>query len=442
MANNEGRDLRRSEPPRRKSVIAVWAAAAVRPAALQVVVAISTAASISGATLLSSDAADHWQEGLRQQIAWSAALQEDVRYLYQDEAPPAWQVEVDRVIGARLAQLSTAPGPTGVLATVEAESRARTAAQSRVAHEGTDTLLGSDRYRLPGGGVDVPRRLADLRRQHATPQPQSTLREGDLTFQYASIFAACSVPLVALQLLVAAWRRRRSRGRRLAPGPPVNGTISEPFVPHGRSNAFLRGVATAAPTLAWVAIAVLPAVQLHFAKEEQRMRLAAARQSVEVTTAIACGSMLNGYSDLSLRTLLDTWAMSVAEQLSAPELADADIATAVTAVAEQRESALPELDTIHDVMSRTPEVADGVDPAAVASLTASPAELRGLSDLQRHTADDANLAGQRASLLNLSIFLAALAATIQRARGGRLGQAAGLVLLLGAATSGVLALVP
>jgi hypothetical protein len=136
---------------------------------------------VSLATLLCtwqfSQAGGAYQDAVREDVKRQAAVQEDVRHLYADEAPPAFLVASEEARAEALSAL----GKDNQLAVSEHALASRTAFSLRHA-AAPELLVGNDTYRTRNLGYDVPRRLANA--QERSPEiyalnPDATLREGD-----------------------------------------------------------------------------------------------------------------------------------------------------------------------------------------------------------------------------------------------------------------------
>src|SRR5687767_14478347 len=71
----------------------------------QAAVTVGVAVTATVGALLASEAGGAWEESVREQIQHAAAMGEDVRYVYADEAPVAFDLAVSR---ARIAELPAA----------------------------------------------------------------------------------------------------------------------------------------------------------------------------------------------------------------------------------------------------------------------------------------------------------------------------------------------
>lgn len=124
-----------------------------------------------------SQAGGAYQDAVREDVKRQAAVQEDVRHLYADEAPPAFLVAAEEARAEALSAL----GKDNRVAVSEHALASRTAFSLRQAAP-PEILVGNDTYLTRNLGYDVPRRLADV--QEHSPEmyalnPDATLREGD-----------------------------------------------------------------------------------------------------------------------------------------------------------------------------------------------------------------------------------------------------------------------
>src|SRR3954452_18646002 len=129
-------------------------------AALLATAAIVAAILAARASFLTGDASGKWQLALRTEVKRSAAVLEDVRYLYQTESSIA-----TAIAEARIRRRELLAAATGQPAAVQQALRLEASVQgSRVDAFGPSSELASDpAYALPAGGLDLGKRLADLR---------------------------------------------------------------------------------------------------------------------------------------------------------------------------------------------------------------------------------------------------------------------------------------
>jgi hypothetical protein len=175
--------------------------------------AILAALITTRASILSSDGSGDWQTGLRDEVKRSAAVQEDVRYVYQNLLPLAMTIETAR---ARIVALRQAlvdhPESTARL-------QLEIGTQEQVVQNLTSASPLSSRtdLALPSGGWDLGKTLADQRNQ--TPDlvaldPDADVAAGDIAAAKARRVTLATIP-IGLGVLFAAlaepfvsWRRR------------------------------------------------------------------------------------------------------------------------------------------------------------------------------------------------------------------------------------------
>ena len=373
---------------------------------LQAAVTLVVALLVTVAALLSSDATSAWQSSVRQEIRRSAAIIESVRYVYSDEAAVALEVALVESRAARL--------PDG-----EGDAARRVAAVLKQSHEGTDHILGTPRYRLEGGGYDLARRLADVRRASADLariNPDTALERGDRRSDLASILATLTIPVVLLYVAIEAWARIRQRRRIPEPASsretPDQDQMDVGLIPRPWSVPSARRLGVALAFGAWLIVTLLPGPQLRFSNEEQRAQSMAARLGVESSTAVFASSLLNSFQITTQQRLLALDLRGGAMLQSAmstprPELRDALVAEAGRAIVAVKRSRLAT-----EPMARTPSSADGVDKAALTAVTTSLPRAFAIVREQNRTVEDAEIAGQRANRSGLALLLAALALSL------------------------------
>jgi hypothetical protein len=166
------------------------------------------------ATWLSSDASDAWQSAVRTEVKRSAGAVGDVRYLYQSELP-----QVVAVLRARMLQrelVAAAAGQAGsTLRALTIEAGAQAGLLGAI--EPSLELATKPDYALPSGGVDLGRRLADLRA--TTPDlvaldPDAIAAAGDATAAKARAMTLALLP-ISLSALLGALAQPFGRRRRL-----------------------------------------------------------------------------------------------------------------------------------------------------------------------------------------------------------------------------------
>jgi hypothetical protein len=182
-------------------------------AILLTIAAVVAAAIGFRAASISGSASDSWQSALRTEVKRSAAAMEDVRYLYQSELPIAIQIVEARILQAQLLDASQGvSGATKQTLLLEASVQA----QMITALSPSSDLATKPAYALPSGGLDLGKRLADLRAQHQellALDPDGLQASGDRLAHKAEVMTLALLPtsLAAfLGVLAQAFKRRRT----------------------------------------------------------------------------------------------------------------------------------------------------------------------------------------------------------------------------------------
>ena len=176
--------------------------------------AAAVAAAIVGfrVSAISGDASGHWQSAVRLEVKRSTSAQETVRYLYNTEVPLAITIMRARLI---LQALDAIPASqSGSAMAVAIEKSVQT--QILKALEPSSELTGAA-YALEGGGVDLGKRLADLRAAppddlkvdpDATQAPGDTLSDKAVRMSIALVFFGFCGFIGAMAQTFEEWRRR------------------------------------------------------------------------------------------------------------------------------------------------------------------------------------------------------------------------------------------
>jgi hypothetical protein len=184
-----------------RSVAALLAAAAVVAAILA-----------ARAAFLSSEASGGWQRALREEVKRGAAVSEQIRHVYGSEARIANQVIQARVREEEYrAEAERQTGDAQGALLFEADVHRQAAEALAPASE----IASDERYLLPDGGVDIARRLADVRAQDpglTNIDPDVAQADGDRAARRALATIGAAVPVGVtffLGALAQAIRRRR-----------------------------------------------------------------------------------------------------------------------------------------------------------------------------------------------------------------------------------------
>jgi hypothetical protein len=176
--------------------------------------AAAMAAAIVGArvSMLSGEASGKWESAVRLEVKRAAGAQESVRYLYDVEVPLAIRIIEARLIETRLEALPSGQ-TSGQAVAIEKGVQIEVLKALEPSSDLTKPI-----YALPSGGVDLGKRLADLRQDHPdqlTLDPESTQTQGDLLAQKAERLSLALVPFGLCALLGVLAQAFASRRRQL-----------------------------------------------------------------------------------------------------------------------------------------------------------------------------------------------------------------------------------
>ena len=185
----------------------------IRVAVLLAVAAIAAALVGARVSILSNDASGKWQSSVRQEIKRSTAVEEDVRWLYENELPRIIQILQTRLV---IAALPTAPsGDANVDAAVARERKIQQDVLT-VLEDNFDPARAD--YSLPGGGVDLGKRLSELRASYPellNIDPIAVRNQGERLAYKATVMSVALVPLGLVGLLGALAQTFERRRREL-----------------------------------------------------------------------------------------------------------------------------------------------------------------------------------------------------------------------------------
>lgn len=253
----------------------------------QVIVSILVALLLGGATFTANQAAGKWQSATREEVKWSTAALETLRFVYTDEAPEAYSIASSQN-RADVLEKFTYPGDTGPIE-AEAATARETAAQEIFGLKGSNALI-AEKYLLPGGGYDIARRLGDERKADPLSINSATddMAEGDRLNAIAQAQALACVPIVLIwvagQAAVNVVRRRR-RSISLQPQADDVGIVPQPWIakPH-------RKKLTSAALTAWILLTLMPVAGLAVSTAGQRSDAESSRRAVRLSTDLLASS--------------------------------------------------------------------------------------------------------------------------------------------------------
>ena len=449
------------DPPTERAAARLhdWAAR-VRSNPAQVVVSVLIAALLAAGTWLAAQASGDWLQSTRLETRSMALTVEELRHLYQDQAPVALDLALLEVRADDFQDASdtvTSQGlatPGSRLAAAEAATLRKAAGELRAGLQQAGSSLLSADYERADHGYAVSTRLADaLTTAGADPQGvEDAVADGDERAAWALRLAALSVvAAAAFVVLRTAGNRHRpqadpaagstagsaSGGSSPGDGEDV-GLVPQPWQERTRAQRVAAGVAL----VAWLLLPVLTAAQLVLSSGSARDDAESSRRATTITGSLLASQLFSSFALRSQHQQVQLGMLSLARQFVAvgddvpgqSELASADAAAASTWA------------QVATAMTAPPTESDGVPPAVVAMVTSEPADYDTLLAAQHEAVDSSQRRGDAANLMTLALLLAAFTttATVLARRPGRGGAAATTTAALMAGTAlsiGVVAVV-
>ncbi|MFE6338206.1 hypothetical protein ACFVP3_36385 [Streptomyces sp. NPDC057806] len=373
---------------------------------------------IVGATLLATwqfkKAGDGYQDAAAEELKLQAAVQEEARHLYADEAPLAFRV-------------AAATGRAEVLGPLRDDGRLAASEFALAEQEAVslrdrarpEHLVGSDRYVDARNGYDVPRRLADQEKRNPADHrlaPDLTMTQGDrwalwgrisLAVAGAAILAALAAASV---LRPAAWRLpppSASGPRRLVRGidPIPQPATTAPDHRRGRQlHLLVVGL-----------LFTLPLFQLAAASGEQRAQAEASRQALQLGAAIVASGQRAAFLTQAVTASHVADIHATAREIAVLYEKDSPAVLHERAVAGAETRHASQLRMVAEHMGRAPTAADGVSAPSVAALRARPGDWPDMRTEQTRHKDLADAAGLRGLYLASATALAVLAEVLAAA---------------------------
>ena len=354
--------------------------------AVQLVSLLAAAVLALLAALAYSDANGAWQNGVRLEEARSSALQDQVRTVYGDEAPPTVRIILDEQIAAQLSRID----PDNGLARTQQMASANAAAAMRAAYmKWQPHSLAADRqYRTLSGGSDVIARLRVLRTGEAAhgpqPDPAAQVRTGDAAAVRGGMFGAGAIVLSLIPALLAMRRRGRHRAE----------TAAAELIPQPSQEADGRRRRAAVIALAlWLLAAVVPMSQLVLGAEEQRSQGASARLAAVLATDIAASSARAQFAAQAAQTARELGVRAEGRRMDAAP----GTAAEERAVADAEDRAATAAEAIVATMARQPAAPDRLDPRLTVALSSEPVDWPAGLAAEQAEADRSNQWGRRSN---------------------------------------------
>lgn len=210
----------KAEKPGAEAAKADAKAAAETPTIVAVLLATAAVvAAVIGAraALLGDEGSDTWHTSIREDVRRGAALVEDVRFVYSEEAPLAFQV-AEGLLRAEEAKRKAEGSDDLERALLETHAGAQEGVAETVAP--SSSLATEPKYELDGGGYDVLERLADRRGENpelTSINPDETEQRGTDLNAEAALLVASALPAAIAFMCGALAHGFPSRRRWLVP---------------------------------------------------------------------------------------------------------------------------------------------------------------------------------------------------------------------------------
>lgn len=399
-----------------------------RRSRVQIIFFIGIGLAVLVASWQYSEAGGKWQDAVREELGEAFAVQENVRRVYGEEAPLAFEVAIAETRVAGLRDVRTA----GRIAMSEYVVATRTEAQLR-SRATEDSLVTTQAYAKGELGYDVLGRLADSLAALPAVTPGKTRASADLHAALGAAAAGAGIGLVVLATVASLIPRRRKN----RPGFPRDDMID--LIPQPASTPGLRGP-TALKLASWSLLAILPLSQLLLAAQEQQRQADAAISAVHISTAIFVSNHRNAFLINSRQAAITAEVQALARQfnaLSAPTSADSagerEVAQVETLLARRMKQ-------MAEAMGRPARDDDRLDPAVVAALDSEPGDWpAALQEQNRHVALAQQASGRALRIITstaLAAMASALAATTTTGTAGsRRGRIASTIVMLAASVA-------
>jgi hypothetical protein len=389
-----GRIIRRASDElkglRSRILIRPAGAALSRSNLTQGIVTFLVAALTAVGGLLAGFAAGTWQQGVRDEIVRSASLIEDVRHVYADEAQVGFEMALGR------AREAEATGPDAYTEHVTTEAFER---------ELEDNELLAGGYPAPGGGYDVPRRLADVRAANPATRdldPVATLELGDRRNSLAQALLLATIPLVLGFVVVdLAFRRREQRA-----------ATDAALVPRPWASPARRRFRGWLAFVAWLVVVLLPALQIYLGNEAERAQAVAASKAAEVSSTLQASGLVSSFEATARQRILWMEGHAIARLTASLEAPSASVADQLESEYRTENAINRRANAIVAAMTRPPSVEDGVDAATAAAVNATPSDADRLRVVQNAQVEAANEAGNRSDRVTVAVLLGALAVSL------------------------------
>jgi hypothetical protein len=160
--------------------------------------------------------------------------------------------------------------------------------------------------------------------------------------------------------------------------------------------------------IAWLAVVLLPNLQLHFDKREDQSEALAARHAAQISTALGASGFVSSFQVNAGRAAKYERSRGLARAQAALGVEDPALAAELAAQSKLERRRGDRAEAIALAMGREPTKGDGVDALTRAAVRSSPTEAELLVREQNDTVSSAQEAGRKGTRVTLALLLAGL----------------------------------
>jgi hypothetical protein len=405
----------------------------------QALVTILVGCAFALATFLASAAASRWSDAVKEDIKWSAGLAEDVRYLFTEEAPFAFEYAATVARADALAAAAEGrPAPEQGAALLEAHTTRTIVEERRKDFQSlTDTLLSKRYWRQDH--FDVESRLNDARadaRSTVVADPAAVKASGD---RYAVVALAVSLVPIVVAGAYLGWVHRSRRPN--SGGAAVQREDDVALIPDpGRRGT---GVAAGLAFAAWLLLVILPPLQIQRSLSEDEASAQASAGAVQVMRTVLVSNLAAGL-EADLRRRADDFARRAEVRVDAYSVLPVDVTLGQAAIVDGERAMAGRYQSLAAATMPTVDPSPNISKQTVDELNADPDDWQRILTGQNDAAAAAEQAGKQDNAMTLAVVLAgitttltALAAANKKSRVVPVLAASALVAAVGSAAVGL-----
>lgn len=373
----------------------------------QATVTISVGIAFALATFLASEATARWSDAVKEDIKWSAGLIEDVRYLFTEEAPFAYEYATTVARADALAAAAEGRPPSEMGAAVLEAHATRTSVESRRVEYLSigDTLLSDQYWRKDH--FDVESRLDDARadaRSTVVADPDAAKETGD---RYAAAALAVSVVPIAIAIAYLGWVRWGKRRTTNRTGTRTDQNVALIPDPAAVSSGGAPGLAF----LAWLLLVILPPFQIYLSLSEDEASTESSAGAVEVMRTILV-SNLAASSEADLLRRAEDFAKRAEARAEAYSRLPEEATPGQAAIVDAELAMVDSYRSIAEETTPTVEAGPNISGETVQEISANPDDWQRILTEQNEAANEAVHAGQRDNAMTLAVVLAGITTTL------------------------------